>query len=162
MRPEREAALPAAHPAAPGGESPGRDVNDPIMVCYRDHGSMHHLNPTAQLFRRPWLVAAPIADVLATMRDHFAGLWPDARFDVLTDRAVLAGVRAAHYVVRFTQRVRVEDELVPYRTRLTGYTLMTRGHALTLTVATSTTKAYRMDDEVAALVASARFEHPGH
>ena len=153
MHPERE----AAWPESPAGVAAARLAEDPIAVCYRDHGSMRHINPTAQLFRRPWPHTVPIAQVLGAMQSHFTGLYDDAKFEVLTDHAMLAGARAAHYVVRFTQGVRVEDEVVPYRTRLTGYTLIARGHALTFTVATSTTKAYRMDDEVAALLASARF-----
>ncbi len=154
MRPDRDAALP--HTAT--GEELRRAASDPIAACYREHGSLLHPNPTAQLFRRPWDGSGGLSDVLAATQELFRSTWPDAKFDLSTDHAMLAGVRAAHYVVRMTQEVRVEDLVLRYRTLLTGYTMTVPGYVLTFTVARSTNKRYRADEDVAAMIASTRFE----
>lgn len=152
MRPEREAALPRTE----AGERQRLVGQDPIAVCYWEHRSPRHLNPTAQLFRRPWDGTGTLGDAVAGLEAHFVALWPDTRVEVATDRAMFAGHRAAHYVLTCTQTLQRNGFSLHFPIRLRGFSILRAGYILTFTVSTPTQRQYRADADVEALIASAR------
>ena len=145
----------------PTASAEGRRLLDaggtPIAVLTRAHGSMRHVDPTAQLFRRFFAVPADLHELGRTVQASLPKVLHRCRFRELTTSAILGGRRALRYLVDYSI-VAAPD--VVYRCRCLGHIVTCGPYALTLTLASSTAKRYRFDHDLGAVLASASFQLP--
>jgi hypothetical protein len=158
MQPEREAIV--------ARTSEGQELLEsghaPVACFTRDHASDYHVNPTAQVFRRVVIGPADLDELARVLPETFAGMFHHCRMRDLTTDAILGGRRALRYVVEYTMTVGdSEEEPVGFRCRCIGHVVPVAGYALTLTIASSTAKRYRYDDDVARILGSAGFSRAG-
>jgi hypothetical protein len=158
MQPERDAIV----ARTPEGQDMLASSQAPVACFTRAHGSNSHLDPTAQLFCRPVIGRADLDELARGLPETFAGMFHHCRMRDLTTDAILGGRRALRYVVEYTMTVgEGEGESVGFRCRCSGHVVPVRGYALTLTIASSTTKRYRYDEDVARILASVGFNRAG-
>lgn len=167
-RPEGWAFVPGAWAIADRGgvrtaSAEGRRMLDaggtPIAVLTRAHRSARHVDPTAQLFRRFFAAPADLRELGRTVQASLPKVLHACRFHELTTSAILGGRRALRYLVDYSI---VVAPGVEFRCRCLGHIVTCGPYALTLTLASSTTKRYRFDAELDAVLASASFRMPTH
>ena len=150
MRPERDAVAAAT--------DQGQEILDaaqtPIVCLIRPHGSAQHMDPTVQLFCRPIGGPADLGQLSDALRVTLPQVFHRCRFLELTTDAILAGHRALRYLIEYTLVVEPGAE---FRCRCLAHVVLHDGHALTLTIATTTARRYRFDDDLAAILGSVTF-----
>ena len=129
----------------------------PIAVLTRAHGSARHVDPTAQLFRRFFAAPADLHELGRTVQASLPKVLHRCRFRELTTSAIIGGRRALRYLVDYSI---VVAPGVAFRCRCLGHIITCGPYALTLTLASSTAKRYRFDDDLGAVLASASFRVP--
>lgn len=157
MRPGQDVPPPASD------EVEAFDIGQVPIVCLtRPHGSVLHMDPTVQVFRRPLIGLADLAQLADTLRVTLPQLFHRCRFLELTTDAILAGHRALRYLIDYTL---VVEPGLEFRCRCLAHVVVHREHALTLTMATTTARRYRFDDDLDAILGSvafgARHDAPG-
>ena len=131
----------------------------PIAVLTRAHGSARHVDPTVQLFRRFFAAPADLQELGRTVQASLPKVLDRCRFQELTTSAILGGRRALRYLVDYSI---VTAPGIAFRCRCLGHIITCGPYALTLTLASSTAKRYRFDDDLRAVLASASFRAPTH
>jgi hypothetical protein len=150
MRPESE-------PLTSASEEPEAVLDAgqiPIACLTRPHGSANHMDPTVQLFRRLMFGAGDLGQLADALRVTLPQVFHRCRFLELTTDAILAGHRALRYEIDYTLVVEPEVE---FRCRCLAHVVLHGAHALTLTIATTTAKRYRFDEDLGAILGSVTF-----
>jgi hypothetical protein len=131
-------------PAPPDGATVIENGRAPILAIRRRHGSKRHPRPTVQLFRRPFEGPIDLTLLTCSVREKLPRFLPDCRFLELTLDALVAGQRAATYLMEYTLEVAAGDGGPPlrYRCRTRGYTIPRGSYAITITLLSSTVRRY--------------------
>ena len=134
-----------------------RSGSVPIVAFAYTHESIYDVNPTVQVFRRPFDGAGDLDELAAAVQSALPGLLARCVFREVTSAAMLAGRRALRYVVEYS--ICGEEPGVSLRCRMLGHSFLLTSHVLTVSMATSTRKAYRFEPELQQVLDSIRFSH---